>query len=223
MQDELRGSDARDDRDTAEHERFREQLRDDPAAAGAECAPHDDLVLARHRSREHQQRDIAAHQEQQHHQEQVDREEHPRLFGGHPGDPRGIGHDLRAQVFVSIPEGVRAALPVNRELRLGLFERYVSRETAEDPDRRPFTTPVVESIEPKRDPCFVKNGEAEALRHDADDRALDRSHPNGAPDDHRVAPETRLPDLVPDDHDIGSSRPFVSLGAAPGPSAAEHE
>ena len=49
----------------AQHQRLDEQLRDEPAAAGAERRPDRDLALARRGARVNQDRDIERHDQQQ--------------------------------------------------------------------------------------------------------------------------------------------------------------
>ena len=55
---DLRRDEPDDGRDAAEHQRLGEELRDDPAATRAECAPHDQLALSRRGAREEQQCDV---------------------------------------------------------------------------------------------------------------------------------------------------------------------
>ena len=62
-------------RDRAQHERLREQLRDDARARRADRAAHHQLGFAGRSAREHQQADGRADDDEQHHREDLDRAE----------------------------------------------------------------------------------------------------------------------------------------------------
>lgn len=72
-QSESCGRESEDRSDAPEHESFGEELHDDPAAARAQRAPHQDLALACGRPREYQRGDVGADEDQEHRRERMDR------------------------------------------------------------------------------------------------------------------------------------------------------
>ena len=64
--------------DAAQHQRFGEELRDDPATTRAQRATHDELGLARRGSREQQQRHVSAYEREERRREQLNRAPSPR-------------------------------------------------------------------------------------------------------------------------------------------------
>jgi hypothetical protein len=187
----------------AEHERLGEQLHDDPTAARAEGAPHDDLALARRRPREQQQGHVAADEHEEHQDEDLHQRQQPELIRLHrrrAAEHLRVRHHLGLQVLVRVWPLPGRSLAERRELRLRLAERRAGGESPEDGDAGSAAWRIVEHARAKRCPRVVRDRKREAVRHHAHHGGVRLSELHGPPDDLRVAREARLPHVVAKDH-----------------------
>ncbi len=95
-----------------------------------------------------------------------------------------------------------------RDRRLGVDAR---REPTEDDGRRRPLRATGRDLGHERCPESVVGGEAEALRHHADDRMSPPIEKKLGADRARVAGEEPLPFIEPQDHDRGRAHPLVAV------------
>ena len=193
-----------------QHERLHHELREYPAARGAERGPHQDLLLPRRRASQHQERDVAADDNQQQDGERVDRVDAGpnEQIGGKPDNRVGVRQHLRSQMRIAIRKACRARAATSAA------SACASRRVAPGA-RRPNTWQRVvagfanQLSRTKRYPEVVVDGKREALRHHAGDRCLDVAQPHCAADHRLVTTKTRLPQAMSQDHDLGRTQILV--------------
>ena len=193
----------------AEHQRLGEQLHDDPAAARAERAPHDELALARRGPREQQQGDVAADEHEQHaarRRRSRRRCRRPRPTGREKNSlAYGVTRGCRCSCVAGCSIAARAA--ERGQLRLRRLEGRAGREQAEDGDAGARTRRLVQHLHPQRHPQLVRDRELEAFPHHADDRRVLVAELHAAAEHIGIAAEARAPHVVAEHGDRLAHRP----------------
>ena len=72
-------------------------------------------------------------------------------------------------MLVRVAKVDRGAASGCGQLRAGFVQRYAGCESGERLDRRTFAAAVAGDVQSERNPEALRDGECEALRHDADD------------------------------------------------------
>ena len=199
--------------DRRQHQRFDEQLGDDPVARRAERRPHRDLGVASRGARVDQRADVGAGDEE---------DEEDRHVGHGDLQDRSVARRLtaprqhtRAQVLVRVRRRGRCTLAQRGQLRVRLRLCVPGRHEPEHADRRPIERSVARAFEIQRRPQPVVDRERIALGHHADHRRRRSSELNGLSDQAGITAKAALPDVVAEHHDRGGAWLFIGFDQVP--------
>ncbi len=190
--DPAEGEPESDDRaERGDHERFREELADDPSAAGAERRAHRHLARARRASPEQQIGDVhAGEQEQQRGCGEDDEQRRPEIAD----DLRDERTRDEGAAGVGRREVARQAAHHDRQFVVQPLDRHAGLEAEDRVVAVIDVLPVVAQVEPE----VGAVRQIDLRRGHAGDRRLELGEAHGLADDLAVAAEDFRPDAVRD-------------------------
>ena len=190
--------------DHRQQQAFRQQLADEPPAAGAERRPHRELALARGRACEQQVGDVRARDEQ-HEADgaQQQQQRGPRVFDDVAVQRGDRELEVSVVLRVRLLEAFRDVLNVSRR---GVTAHAVLHAADHVEEPRAAVVYAERLIVGEWHPELALGRVRQRRRHHADDRVGDAVQPDRLPDDVRVPAEALHPEAVTEQDDVVFAR-----------------